>query len=469
MQFADGRYQFLNRLGAGSYGAVYRARERLPESGKYVPRAIKVVPRTSRNLHGREVILHESLSEHPNIVTLHRVFQSGAFFFLVMDLLDGGDLGRHIHRQRTFCRNDALIKNVFLQVIDGVEASHMSGIYHRDLKPENILCNADLTRVCIGDFGLATRSRESKAFNTGSRYYMSPECIDCDDELYPYDTCRSDIWALGVILLNMATGHIAWEKATLEDVQFRAFLENENWLREVFPISKGLNDILRRIFTIIPDDSLSLADIRREIRNLDTFFMTEEEVNASKADVRYMRLWYSPRPAGRCTSEEVLTSDSEGGFDSWTDSESSNSLEDDSDDSDESESDLHAVRTHLLEIAEEGRLVLPRSLGASQPAFIRRPPPQSRSSDEFPIRRPATRRAQLPPPSSSSGTSDDSVLPITPETRPQDPPNIVIAGPMEPLVLEGPMLCHGKDSIAGRKRRVSSGRMKKVIRVFVSA
>ncbi|KAI0360614.1 kinase-like protein [Trametes cingulata] len=446
--FAEGRYYLFNRLGAGSYGAVYRGRERLPVSGEHVTRAFKVVPKTSKSTYRREITLHGSVSAHPNIVTLHDVFQSGGYCFFVMDLLDGGDLARHIYRKRSFCRNDALIKNVFLQIIDGVEASHQSGIYHRDLKPENILCDADLTRICIGDFGLATRSKQSNAFNTGSRYYMSPECIDCDDELYPYDTARSDIWALGVILLNMVTGHIAWEKATLDDERFKSFLEEEDWLLNIFPMSKGLNSILRRIFTIIPSDALSLAEIRREIRNLDTFFMTEEELNASNADVKYMWKWYSPFPASRRTSEEVCSSDSEGGgLDSWTSSESSNSLEDDSDDSDESESNIPAVGTHLLEIAEEGRLVLPRSLGVPQPASVLRPPPRTMSSDEFPIRRPATRRAQVPPPTSSSGSSADSNLLITPETHAQDPPYVVTTEPMEPLVLDGPMLCHGKDSI----------------------
>ncbi|KAI0635232.1 kinase-like domain-containing protein [Trametes polyzona] len=458
-KFIDsGRYQILNRLGAGTYGAVYRARERDPKSGLFIPRAIKVVPqgKWSKNYHLREVSIHNMLPKHPNIISLHRAFQEGPLMFIVMDLFDGGDLHQHISRKHTLCRNDGLIKDVFLRIVDGVEASHNLGIFHRDLKPENILVNADLTRVCLADFGLATTATRSCSFNTGSRYYMSPECIDCDDRLYPYDTRRSDIWALGVILLNMVTGHRAWDKATLQDTQFRAFLEDENWLRTVLPISKGFDDILRRIFTIIPDDSLSLAEIRREVRNLDTFYMAEEDIRSSTCDVKYMWHWYFPRQAS--LPSQAVSTNSEGGLDSWTSSESSES-DDEVSSSDDSASfagpQAHPQipGTELLVIAEEGRLVLPRSLGAIQPASLLHLSSGSVSSDEFPIRRPATRRAMLPPPSESSSrsgspsTEGSDGSPITPETHAQEPTGVVAVDPIEPLVLEGPILCHGKDSI----------------------
>ncbi|OJT01752.1 Negative regulator of sexual conjugation and meiosis [Trametes pubescens] len=460
-KFVDrARYQILNLLGAGSYGAVYRARERLPESGKFVPRAIKVVPRSrhGKALQIREITMHTELPRHHNIVTLHRAFEDGAYMFIVMDLLDGGDLHSHITRKHTLCRNDDLIKNVFLQIVDGVEVSHKAGIFHRDLKPDNILVNADLTRVCIADFGLATTSTKSKSFNTGTRTFMCPECVDCDDRLYPYSPRRSDIWALGVILVNIVTGHRPWDKATLEDDQFKSFLEEPDWLRSVFPISEGLSVILRRIFTIVPDEALTLAEIRREIRNLDTFYMSRADLKLASTDVRYMWTWYFPRVASALS--EASSTDSEGGMDSWTESESSESGSDDSDDSDDSDAG-NVPATQLLMVAEEGRLVLPRSLGAEQPASLRvvRPsPPRSKSSDEFPIRRPATRRAMLAPPSSSDepSTASSSDAPITPETHALD---VLVAEPngIEPLVLERPLLCHGKDSIRIREKRGSVG------------
>ncbi|KAI0826554.1 kinase-like domain-containing protein [Trametes gibbosa] len=454
-----GRYQILNRLGAGSFGAVYRARERLPECGRYALRAIKVVPdsRANRRRHIREVTLHREIPKHPNVVTLHRAFREGKLLFIVMDLMTGGDLFSHVTRKHTLSRNDDLIRAAFLQVIDGVEASHAAGVFHRDLKPENILVDDGFGRVCIADFGLSTRTEHSTAFNTGTRQYMSPECVDCDDYLYPYDSRRSDIWALGIILINMVTGHRPWEKATLEDDQFLSFLEEKDWLREVFPISAGLNDILRRIFTIIPKEALTLAEIRREVRNLDTFYMTKEEVKASGPDVRFMWKWYYPRPTGPVSSTTSST-DSEGGFDSWTSSESSESSgENFPSGSGSSQSNVRARGTQLLACAEEGHLVLPRSIGAAQPASFLRPMQEAASSVEFPIRRPATRRAMVLPETRTSGsispsTQSSSNPPITPETHALDVPAPLVAETIEPLMLERPLLCHGKDSIRLKRR-----------------
>ncbi|KAH9852571.1 kinase-like domain-containing protein [Lenzites betulinus] len=454
----NGRYQVLNLLGVGSFGAVYRARERLPECGRYVLRALKVIPdnKVNRKRHMREVRLHGNIPRHPNVVTLHRAFREGKLLFIVLDLLTGGDLQSHISRKHTLCRNDDLIKAVFLQIVDGVEASHAAGIYHRDLKPENIIVDERFGRVCVADFGLATSADSSTAFNTGTRHYMSPECVDCGDYLYPYSTSRSDIWALGVILLNMVTGHRPWDKATLEDDQFLSFLEEEEWLRDVFPISKGLNDILRNIFTIIPSAALTLPEIRREIRNLDTFYMSEQEVKASSPDVRYMWKWYAPRPTESVSASAASSTDSEGGFDSWTSSESSESSE-----SGSSQSRPYAPGTQLLAFAEEGRLILPRSLGATQPASFVLHVQQTASSDEFPIRRPATRRALLlhPGPSNSTSSARPSTQssgnsPVTPETHSRDLPETLVAEAIEPLMLEGPILCHGKDSI--RQKRMNA-------------
>lgn len=186
--------------------------------------------------------------------------------------------------------------------------------------------------------------------------------------------------------------------------------------------------------------------------------MSRADLKLASSDVRYMWNWYFPRVASALS--EASSTDSEGGMDSWTESESSESGSDDSDESDASDA-ADVPGTQLLMIAEEGRLVLPRSLGAEQPASLRvvRPsPPRTKSSDEFPIRRPATRRAMLAPPSSSDepSTASSSDAPITPETRPQD---VLVADPngIEPLVLERPLLCHGKDSIRTREKRGSVG------------
>ena len=292
-----------------------------------------------------------------------------------------------------------------------------------------------------------------------------PECVDLADELYPYSTVRSDIWALGVILFNIVTGFLPWGRATLKDSQFQQFLEKEDYLREIFPISRKLNDILHRIFTIIPSDALSLADLRREIRNLDTFYMDTDEIKAASDDVNYMWQWYTPFTSTGYSGEST---DSEGGLDSWTDSESSESMSGDSitRESIVSRSSQYFSCSELLGGTEEGRITyLNPFAAANRPSgYAVRPLPRTMSSDEFPIRRPATRRAQVPPPSSSSSSSSSgdssssSGAPVTPETHAQDPATAVVADVIEPLILEGPVLCRGTESSKEKEKRPTNVR-----------
>ncbi|KAH9941305.1 kinase-like domain-containing protein, partial [Epithele typhae] len=279
----DGRYRFLDLLGSGAYGVVYRAVERVPEDSSLVIRAIKIMPAVDPLSHPavlqtRETKLHELVSNVENVVTLHRVIRTKDHVFIVMDYFEGGDLFNFIHKHSPFAGNTARLKRVFLQIIDGVAACHKRGVYHRDLKPENIMTNASLSRVCISDFGLATSRRSSTAFNTGSKRYMCPECVDCSDTDYPYDTPRADTWALGIILLHLAVLRVPWYKATLTDASFRQYITDPTHLRNTFPISPALDALLHRVFTIVPESALSLAEFRAAVEAVDTFWMSRAEI-----------------------------------------------------------------------------------------------------------------------------------------------------------------------------------------------
>lgn len=91
-----------------------------------------------------------------------------------MEYAPDGDLFAQILQECTYLGRDALIKHVFLQILDAVQHCHSLGIYHRDLKPENVLCFDQGLRVAITDFGLATTDNKSKEYKTGSVYHMSP-------------------------------------------------------------------------------------------------------------------------------------------------------------------------------------------------------------------------------------------------------------------------------------------------------
>lgn len=175
----DGALELVEVLGVGGYGVVYRAVDtRSPREESYAVKCLIHSPTQQssrqRQLHIREITLHQLASAHPGVVSLHRVIEDLNYTYLIMDFASDGDLFSQILHSCRYLGKDHLIKHVFLQLLDAVEYCHSLGIYHRDLKPENVLCFDGGLRVAITDFGLATTERLSDEFRTGSVYHMSP-------------------------------------------------------------------------------------------------------------------------------------------------------------------------------------------------------------------------------------------------------------------------------------------------------
>ncbi|PIL29604.1 transporter [Ganoderma sinense ZZ0214-1] len=279
----DGRYELLSTLGSGSFGVVYKAldlKHNSPSDDRF--RAIKIVYKANRRTYEleavrREVELQSLVTGYPNIVGIHDAFEDENYFYLVLDLCLGGDLFQQICCRRAFAHNDEHLRRTFLQIVDAVESCHEANVFHRDLKPENILINTDGSEVFLADFGLATQRPIVDECGCGTQVYMSPEVVGQMTDRQPFDTRYADIWALGVILVNMITSRQPWCIASSEDCCFSTWLEDRDFLKQVFPISDGANLIIQRIFQLEPLDRISLSELRREIRELDTFFPTSNE------------------------------------------------------------------------------------------------------------------------------------------------------------------------------------------------
>ena len=208
-----GPYEIIAALGAGGMGEVYRARDtRLNRDV-----AIKVLPRAvAHDSERRERFEREAQTiaalNHPNIVTIHAIEQTGETAFLAMELVEGRPLSELIPRGGL--RLDQLLKTA-IPVVDAVVAAHQKGITHRDLKPANIMIGSreHEGRVKVLDFGLAKLSSTSPGGDAttalatgegrilGTVAYMSPEQAEGKSI-----DARSDLFSLGVILYEMATG-----------------------------------------------------------------------------------------------------------------------------------------------------------------------------------------------------------------------------------------------------------------------
>ncbi|KAG8906869.1 hypothetical protein FRB99_005929 [Tulasnella sp. 403] len=286
-----GRLELVSILGSGAYGVVYLTLDTTSPPDQPVWYAVKCLAKAGldsrqRKFQRREIALHQLASAHPGIVTLHRVLEEAEWIFVVLDFCPDGDLFAMITEQQLYLGNNALIKSVFLQIVSAVEYCHDLGIYHRDLKPENILCRNGGTKLLVADFGLATSEKISEAYGCGSSFYMSPECQGGVFDKSPYSTRANDVWALGVILINLTCGRNPWKQATVSDDTFRAYLQDPNFLRKILPISTQLNEILKRTFAIEPSQRISLRELREAITNIRTFTMTQEELVTAHAAVR---------------------------------------------------------------------------------------------------------------------------------------------------------------------------------------
>jgi serine/threonine protein kinase len=206
-------YRILRQLGAGGMGEVYEAEDtRLKRRV-----ALKILPPETgadpdrRARFDREAQAVAALN-HPNIVTIHSVEECGATRFLTMEVVDGSTLDKLV--PPTGLPLPELLKYA-LPLVDAVSAAHEHGIVHRDLKPANVMVTPD-GRVKVLDFGVAklvdlsgvgVTNMPTMAIATsagqivGTAPYMSPE----QAKGRPIDH-RSDLFSLGIVFYEMATG-----------------------------------------------------------------------------------------------------------------------------------------------------------------------------------------------------------------------------------------------------------------------
>ncbi|KAJ7176349.1 kinase-like domain-containing protein, partial [Mycena crocata] len=258
----EGRLRLLQVLRSGSYGVVYKALDTTSASDAPTHYAVKCLGYGSRH-DMREIELHALCSPHPSIITIHRQFYAQGCLCIVLEL-SAGDLWDAID-QGAFHNNNALVKQVFLQLLDAVRFCHNIGIHHRDLKPENILCSADGTNIRIADFGLAIDDELPSSVAAGTLCYMPPESLALAYGCGTYEAHQSDIWALCIVLVNMMSSGFPWRKALPADGGWSAFLIDDNYLARNCAISDPLHCLLKRCFNPDPSKRPDLLQLRLEI------------------------------------------------------------------------------------------------------------------------------------------------------------------------------------------------------------
>lgn len=278
-------YRLVEKLGEGGMGEVWLARdERLDRDV-----AVKVLPqgfaaneqyRTRFEREGKTI----SSLNHPHICTLFDIGSEGDTHFLVMEYLEGESLGDRIRARGAMPLDDVL--EVGAQIASALAAAHKAGITHRDLKPDNVM----LTRVSgakLLDFGLAKTATESTppvdgltslptqekqltqaGTILGTFQYMAPEQLEGLES-----DARTDIWALGTMIYEMATGKRAFEGKNKTSLIAAIVSSQPEPISSVIQsmTPPALDHIVRKCLEKDPDDRWqSAGDVGAQLRWIST-------------------------------------------------------------------------------------------------------------------------------------------------------------------------------------------------------
>jgi serine/threonine protein kinase len=261
-------YRVTGKLGIGGMGVVYEAEDtKLSRKValKFLPEDLAGDPEATRRLT-REAQTIASLN-HPHICTVYEIDEDHGSLFIVMERLEGTNLKVHMARRALTTSEIVDIAN---QIAQALEAAHAAGIVHRDIKPGNIIISSS-GQVKVLDFGLARRYMSDDTGELvldgstipgrplGTANYMAPERI----LQAPLDP-RCDLFSLGVVIYEMATGRLPFGGASPSDTVTNVLQNDPAPLTKMSPDRPaGLERIVERLLAKRADDRYqSAADLR---------------------------------------------------------------------------------------------------------------------------------------------------------------------------------------------------------------
>ena len=240
-----GPYVLERHLGHGSFANVWLGRR--PGQLATTQVAIKIPndsDRISQLIH-KEAKTWARASGHPNVVPIIDADIFNNVVAIVSEYIEGGSLRELLVRSLASSENLAIDKSVELVigVLSGLEYLHSREIVHRDIKPENILLQQGIPRLT--DFGLSVSGVNNRAEIAGTPRYMPPEAF------YGSTSVSSDIWSVGVLLIELLTGSVPFTGSTLSELMGK--IEKEIDLSVTEEIPEELKSIIGRALEIKPE------------------------------------------------------------------------------------------------------------------------------------------------------------------------------------------------------------------------
>lgn len=258
-----GTVTLVKTLGQGAMGAVfigYQATLKRQVAVKILPKVLAKSARAQQMF--RDEAETVGILAHPNIVPVYEMGETDDFFFQVMQLVVGHDLKTIIAKVRKHPVPTKRILPVpetiryICQILEALGYAHEEGVYHQDIKPANILVDDRFKRALVADFGIARTvwaECSSTSILVGTPKYMSPE----QAALSEIDG-RTDIYSVGVMLMEMTAGLLPMHKEPLADLIKRKKTEPDTFFTarpsEINPfINSELEAIILKAIASLPE------------------------------------------------------------------------------------------------------------------------------------------------------------------------------------------------------------------------
>ncbi|XP_010388257.1 serine/threonine-protein kinase Nek4 isoform X2 [Corvus cornix cornix] len=273
-------YCFLRAVGKGSYGEVSLARHR-QDRKQYVIKKLNLrsASRREKRAAEQEAQLLSQL-RHPNIVTYRESWQGDdGHLYIVMGFCEGGDLYHKLKEQKGKLLPENQVVEWFVQIAMALQYLHEKHILHRDLKTQNIF----LTRtniIKVGDLGIARvleNQYDMASTLIGTPYYMSPELFS--NKPYNY---KSDVWALGCCVYEMATLKHAFNAKDMNSLAYRIIEGKLPPMPKDY--SPQLVEIIQTMLSKKPEERPSVKSILRQpyIKQQISLFLEATKAKAAR-------------------------------------------------------------------------------------------------------------------------------------------------------------------------------------------
>ncbi|XP_032146057.1 serine/threonine-protein kinase Nek4 isoform X8 [Sapajus apella] len=277
-------YCYLRVVGKGSYGEVTLVKHRR-DGKQYVIKKLNLRNASSRERQAaeQEAQLLSQL-KHPNIVTYKESWEGGdGLLYIVMGFCEGGDLYRKLKEQKGQLLPENQVVEWFVQIAMALQYLHEKHILHRDLKTQNVF----LTRtniIKVGDLGIARvleNHCDMASTLIGTPYYMSPELFS--NKPYNY---KSDVWALGCCVYEMATLKHAFNAKDMNSLVYRIIEGKLPPMPRDY--SPELAELIRTMLSKRPEERPSVRSILRQpyIKRQISSFLEATKIKTSKNNIK---------------------------------------------------------------------------------------------------------------------------------------------------------------------------------------